>query len=139
MSHETIYGSLFIQARGVLKKELVQNLRSKRLIRRSRHARAGGQSHGRIVDAISIRERPAEIEDRAIPVTRGSSRRFGRVREVLVLVAPGSHMYSIQTVCIPYVPTYPVLYPNIFLDEIAPFRTTSNRYFGRGVRLIDWV
>jgi len=67
VSHETIYRSLFIQARGVLKKELVQHLRSKRRIRRSRHARAGGQSHGQIVDAISIRERPAEIEDRAIP------------------------------------------------------------------------
>jgi IS30 family transposase len=67
VSHETIYRSLFIQARGVLKKELVQHLRSKRLIRRSRHARAGGKSHGQIVDAISIRERPAEVEDRAIP------------------------------------------------------------------------
>jgi IS30 family transposase len=67
VSHETIYRSLFIQARGVLKKELIEHLRSKRLIRRSRHARTGGQSHGRIVDAISIRERPAEIEDRAIP------------------------------------------------------------------------
>jgi IS30 family transposase len=67
VSHETIYRSLFIQARGVLKKELIQHLRSKRLIRRSRHARAGGKSQGQIVDAISIRERPAEIEDRAIP------------------------------------------------------------------------
>src|SRR6202046_855445 len=67
VSHETIYCSLFIQARGVLKKELIQHLRSKRLIRRSRHARAGGQSRGQIVDAISISERPAEIEDRAIP------------------------------------------------------------------------
>ena len=67
VSHETIYRSLFIQARGVLKKELVQHLRSKRLIRRSRHARAGGKSHGQIVDAISISERPAEVEDRAVP------------------------------------------------------------------------
>src|SRR6266849_3096951 len=67
VSHETIYRSLFIQARGVLKKELIQHLRSKRRIRRSRHSRAGGQSRGQIVDAISIRERPAEIEDRAIP------------------------------------------------------------------------
>jgi len=67
VSHETIYRSLFIQARGVLKKELVQHLRSKRSIRRSVHARAGGKSQGQIVDAISIRERPAEIEDRAIP------------------------------------------------------------------------
>jgi hypothetical protein len=67
VSHETIYRSLFIQARGVLKTELIQHLRSKRLIRRSLHSRAGGQSRGQIVDAISIRERPAEIEDRAIP------------------------------------------------------------------------
>jgi IS30 family transposase len=67
VSHETIYRSLFIQARGVLKKELMQHLRSRRLIRRSQHARAGGQSRGQIVDAISIRERPAEVEDRAIP------------------------------------------------------------------------
>jgi len=67
VSHETIYRSLFIQARGVLKKELIQHLRSKRLIRRSRHSRADGQSRGQIVDAISIRERPADIEDRAIP------------------------------------------------------------------------
>jgi IS30 family transposase len=67
VSHETIYRSLFIQARGVLKKKLIQHLRSKRCIRRSRHSRAGGQSRGQIVDAVSIRERPAEIEDRAIP------------------------------------------------------------------------
>src|ERR1700692_158850 len=67
VSHETIYRSLFIQARGVLKKELIQHLRSKRRIRRSRHSRASGHRSGQIVDAISIRERPAEIEDRAIP------------------------------------------------------------------------
>src|ERR1700755_3687587 len=48
-------------------KELVQHLRSKRSIRRSRHSRAGGKSHGQIVDAISIRERPAAVEDRAVP------------------------------------------------------------------------
>jgi IS30 family transposase len=67
VSHETIYRSLFIQARGVLKKELLDYLRSKRRMRRSRHASPSGQSRGQIVDAISIRERPAEAEDRAIP------------------------------------------------------------------------
>jgi IS30 family transposase len=66
-SHETIYRSLFIQARGVLKKELLEQLRSKRRMRRSRHASASGQSRGQIVEAISIQERPAEAEDRAIP------------------------------------------------------------------------
>jgi IS30 family transposase len=67
VSHETIYRSLFIQARGALKQELVKHLRSQRRIRRSRHASIHGNSQGRIVDAVSIRERPAEIEDRAVP------------------------------------------------------------------------
>ena len=67
VSHETIYRSLFIQARGALKKELVGHLRSKRRIRRSQHSRIFKDSRGQIADAISIRERPAEVEDRAIP------------------------------------------------------------------------
>lgn len=67
VSHETIYKSLFIQARGVLKKELMAHLRSRRTIRRSRHATSKGASRGQIVDAVSIRERPVSIEDRAIP------------------------------------------------------------------------
>ena len=67
VSHETIYRSLFLQARGALKQELVQHLRSQRRIRRSRHSSIHGHSQGKIVDAISIRERPAEVEDRAIP------------------------------------------------------------------------
>jgi IS30 family transposase len=67
VSHETIYRSLFIQARGVLKKELMEHLRSKRRMRRSQHASVSGQSRGQIVDALSIRERPAEVEDRAVP------------------------------------------------------------------------
>jgi IS30 family transposase len=67
VSHETIYRSLFVQARGVLKKELVGYLRSKRTIRRSRHATAKGDGRGQIKDMISIRERPASVEDRAVP------------------------------------------------------------------------
>jgi len=67
VSQETIYRSLFIQARGALKQELVRHLRSQRRIRRSRHCSVHGHSQGRIVDAVSIRERPAEVEDRAIP------------------------------------------------------------------------
>jgi IS30 family transposase len=66
VSYETIYRSLFIQARGVLKKELMDHLRSKRRMRRSRHATVSGQSRGQIVDAISIRERPAEVADRPV-------------------------------------------------------------------------
>ena len=67
VSHETIYRSLFVQARGVLKKELQAHLRSQRAIRRSRHATAKGDRRGSIVDAVSIRERPASVEDRAVP------------------------------------------------------------------------
>src|ERR1700736_297510 len=67
VSHETIYRSLFIQARGVLKKELMDHLRSKRRMRRSQHSRIFKDSRGQIPDAISIRERPAEVEDRAVP------------------------------------------------------------------------
>jgi IS30 family transposase len=67
VSHETIYRSLFIQARGVLKKELLAHLRSKRRIRRSQHAHIYKDSRGQIAEAISIRERPAEVEDRAVP------------------------------------------------------------------------
>ncbi len=67
VSHETIYRSLFIQARGVLKKELVEHLRSRRMMRRSKNATTDGQPRGQIIEGISIRERPAEIEDRAVP------------------------------------------------------------------------
>jgi IS30 family transposase len=67
VSHETIYRSLFIQTRGVLKKELLAHLRTTRAIRRSRHASMKRSGLGKFNDAISIRDRPAEIEDRAIP------------------------------------------------------------------------
>jgi IS30 family transposase len=67
VSHETIYRSLFVQARGVLKKDLIEHLRSGRAIRRSQHYSAKADQRGRIVDAVSIRERPASVEDRAVP------------------------------------------------------------------------
>ena len=67
VSHETIYRSLFVQARGVLKKELQAHLRSGRAIRRSRHASSKGDGRGSLTDAISIRGRPASAEDRAVP------------------------------------------------------------------------
>jgi len=67
VSHETIYRSLFVQARGVLKKDLQAHLRSGRAIRRSRHATGKGDQRGSLTDMISIRERPASVEDRAVP------------------------------------------------------------------------
>ena len=67
VSHETIYRSLFIQARGALKKELLQHLRRKRTIRRARQKSLKGEGLGQITDTVSIRERPASVEDRAVP------------------------------------------------------------------------
>ena len=67
VSHETIYLSLFIQSRGALKKELLQHLRRTRGMRRSRHYTQKTDIHGQIVDAVSISERPARAEDRAVP------------------------------------------------------------------------
>jgi len=67
VSHETIYRSLYIQARGVLKKELLEHLRAKRSIRRSRHASLKRNGLGQIKDAVPISERPASVEDRAVP------------------------------------------------------------------------
>lgn len=67
VSHETLYRSLFIQARGVLKKELQQYLRSQRAIRRSQQHSLKKEGLGQIANMVSIRERPASVEDRAVP------------------------------------------------------------------------
>ena len=67
VSHETIYRSLYIQARGVLKKELQACLRTQRTIRRSKQASLKRQGLGKITQAVSIKERPASVEDRAVP------------------------------------------------------------------------
>lgn len=82
VSHETIYRSLFIQARGVLKKELLQHLRTRRAIRRSAQASLKGDGLGQITNVISISKRPAAAEDRAVPghwegdLIAGSNRSF---------------------------------------------------------------
>jgi IS30 family transposase len=67
ISHETIYRTLFVQAKGALKRELLAHLRSGRMMRKSRRASTAGQRRGQIKDAVSIRERPPEAEDRAVP------------------------------------------------------------------------
>jgi IS30 family transposase len=67
VSHEIIYRSLYVQARGALKKELIKHLRTQRTMRRSRHGDRSGEGQGQIKDMISISERPASVEDRAVP------------------------------------------------------------------------
>ena len=78
VSHETIYRSLFIQARGVLKKELLEHLRARRTIRRSRHASMKQSGLGQIKDAISISERPAIVADRAFRATGKATSSVGQ-------------------------------------------------------------
>jgi IS30 family transposase len=67
VSHETIYLTLFVQARGALRRDLSAHLRTRRTIRMARHKSVHGHGQGQIVDPVSIRERPAEAEDRAVP------------------------------------------------------------------------
>ncbi len=67
VSHETIYLSLFVQARGALKRELTAHLRTGRVLRKAAKATQRGQGRGLIVDAVSISDRPAEVEERAVP------------------------------------------------------------------------
>ena len=67
VSHETIYRSLYVQARGALKKELIQHLRTQRTMRRSRSGNKSGEGQGQIKDMVTISERPASVEDRAVP------------------------------------------------------------------------
>ena len=81
VSHETIYRSLYIQARGVLKKELLEHLRAKRTVRRSKHASLKRNGLGQIKDAVSISERPASVEDRAVPGHSLPGRQAKRSRE----------------------------------------------------------
>jgi DNA-binding CsgD family transcriptional regulator len=97
VSHETIYRSLFIQARGVLKKELMDHSRSKRRMRRSRHASEHGQSRGQIVDAIlNVDGRPfvfSFVESR-VAVFFNFSPQF---LDVLAVVSVGAiHQYDCE-------------------------------------------
>ena len=79
VSHEAIYLSLFVQTRGALRRELTQRLRTGRAMRFPRGARTrAGQGRGQLVDTVSIRERPAELEDRAVPGHWEGDLVFGR-------------------------------------------------------------
>lgn len=67
VSHETIYRTLYVQARGALKKELTAHLRRRRIMRRSRAATTRGHGQGQLRDMVSISARPADAADRAVP------------------------------------------------------------------------
>jgi IS30 family transposase len=99
VSHETIYRSLFIQARGALKKELLQHLRSQRAMRRSKHSSLKGKGLGKITEAVSIRERPASVEDRAVPGHWEGDLIFGtRNSQIATLVERHTHYVMLAKV-----------------------------------------
>lgn len=95
VSHETIYRSLFIQSRGVLAKELQKHLRSRRPIRRCIHNTVKGQWRSQIKDAVSIRERPAEVEDRALPGHWEGDLMLGRHWTQIASVVERSTRYTV--------------------------------------------
>jgi len=97
VSHETIYKTLFIQARGALKKELLQHLRRPRAMRRSRHHTQKTDNHGRITDAVSIRERPATAADRAVPGHWEGDLLFGRNNSQIVTLVERHTRYVMLT------------------------------------------
>lgn len=119
VSHETIYRSLFLQARGVLKKELMSHLRSKRMMRRSKLASTAGQPRGQIVDGVSIRDRPAEVDDRAIPghwegdlITGSKNSHIATLVErhsrfTLLVKVPGKDTASVVSALIPHIRQLP--------------------------------
>ena len=119
VSHETIYRSLFIQARGVLKKELIGHLRSRRRMRRAQCASTAGQPRGQIIDGVSIRDRPADVEDRAIPghwegdLITGSQHTYMATlverssRFTMLVKVPGKDTTSVVTALSQHVRTLP--------------------------------
>ena len=94
VSHETIYRSLFIQARGALKKKLVEHLRRSRVMRRSRHHTMKTDHHGRITDTVSISERPASVEDRAVPGHREGELLFGSKHSQIATLVERNTRYA---------------------------------------------
>ena len=95
VSHETIYRSLFIQARGALKKELVEHLRRTRVMRRSRHHTMKTDNHGRISDTVSISERPASVADRALPGHWEGDLLFGSKNSQIATLVERNTRYAI--------------------------------------------
>lgn len=95
VSHETIYRTLFIQARGALKKELVAYLRSRRTMRRAQSWTQRGKGKGQIPDAVSIRERPAEVDDRAVPGHWEGDLLMGSARSQIATLVERSSRFTI--------------------------------------------
>ena len=136
ISHETIYKTLYVQARGALKKALIQYLRDKRRIRRSRNAKQKTDKRGQIKDAISISERPAEADDRAVPghwegdLIAGSNASF-----IATLVE--RHSRYVMLVKIPIKDTLTVVNALIKHSKKLPTELYKSLTWDRGKELAD--
>ncbi len=136
VSHETIYKSLFIQARGVLKKELTAHLRSKRTIRRSKDASAKGDGRGQINDIVSIRERPASIEDRAVP-GHWEGDLIGGSRNSYIATLVERHSRYVMLVKVPNKDTQSVVSALIKQSQKLPRELYKSLTWDRGKELAD--
>ena len=136
ISHETIYKTLYVQARGALKKDLIQYLCEKRRLRRSRYAKQKTDKRGQIKDAISISERPAEVEDRAVPghwegdLIAGSNTSF-----IATLVE--RHSRYVMLVKVPSKDTLTVVNALIKHSKKLPTELYKSLTWGRGKELAD--
>ncbi len=136
VSHETIYRSLFVQARGVLKKELMQYLRSKRTIRRSRHATLKRDGLGQIKDAISISQRPASVEDRAVP-GHWEGDLIGGSRNSYIATLVERHSRYVMLVKVPNKDTEGVVSALIKQSQKLPRELYKSLTWDRGKELAD--
>jgi IS30 family transposase len=136
VSHETIYRTLYVQTRGALKKELTEHLRTHRPIRRSRHSTTKADLRGRIPDTVSISERPASVEDRAVPghwegdLLCGSSNSY-----IITLVE--RHTRYVMLGKIPSRDTRTVVNALIKLAKKLPDQLYQSLTWDRGVELTD--
>jgi IS30 family transposase len=136
VSHETIYRSLYIQARGVLKKELLAHLRAKHTIRRSRHASLRRNGLGQIKDAVSIRERPASAEDRAIP-GHWEGDLIGGSKNSYVATLVERHSRYVMLVKVPNKDTESVISALIKQSQRLPRELYKSLTWDRGKELAD--
>jgi IS30 family transposase len=136
VSHETIYKSLFIQAGGALNKELLQHLRRTRAMRRSRHHTQKSDNHGRITDTVSISERPASVEDRAVPGHWEGDLVFGNISSQIATLVERQSRY-VMLVKIPSRDTETVI--NALIDHARklPQELYKSLTWDRGKEMAD--
>ena len=136
VSHETIYRTLFVQTRGALKKALIEHLRTHRPIRRSRHATAKADTRGRIPDTISISERPASVEDRAVPGHWEGDLLCGSKNSYIVTLVE-RHSRYVMLAKIPSRDTHTVVNALIKQAKKLPDHLYKSLTWDRGVELTD--